>query len=229
MVNLIRKKKPLKTVLRENKRTVNRAVRELDREKVGLEREEKRLADDIKKAARGQQMATVKIMAKDLVRTRQQVAKLIEMRSHLQGCALKLQTVKSHQAMAEAMNNTTKAMVKMNKTFDTMYMSKIMAQFEKENAKTEMMQEIMGDAIDDTLQNGVETEEEENEIVDQVLDEIGISMSTEIPDAANLKGTAEQNHGANLETSTKLQPTAVGEKEDEILNDLEARLNNLKR
>jgi hypothetical protein len=33
------------------------------------------------------------------------------MRSHLQGCALKLQTVKSHQAMAEAMSNTAKAMV----------------------------------------------------------------------------------------------------------------------
>jgi hypothetical protein len=37
------------------------------------------------------------------------------MRSHLQGCALKLQTVKSHQAMAEAMQNTAKAMSKMNK------------------------------------------------------------------------------------------------------------------
>jgi charged multivesicular body protein 2A len=37
------------------------------------------------------------------------------MRSHLQGCALKLQTVKSHQAMADAMMNTAKAMKKMNK------------------------------------------------------------------------------------------------------------------
>ncbi len=33
------------------------------------------------------------------------------MRSHLQSCALKLQTVKSHQAMADAMKNTTTAMV----------------------------------------------------------------------------------------------------------------------
>ena len=37
------------------------------------------------------------------------------MRSHLQGCALKMQTVKSHQAMADAMMNTAKAMKKMNK------------------------------------------------------------------------------------------------------------------
>ena len=83
----------------------------MDREKAALEREEKRLTMEIKKAAKAQQMSSVKIMAKDLVRTRQYITKFIEMRSHLQGCALKLQTVKSHQAMAEAMSNTAKAMV----------------------------------------------------------------------------------------------------------------------
>ena len=33
------------------------------------------------------------------------------MKSHLQGVSLKLQSMKSHQAMAEAMSNTAKAMV----------------------------------------------------------------------------------------------------------------------
>ena len=56
--------KPLKEVLRENKRMINRAVRELDREKSGLEREEKRLMIEIKKAAKENQMASVKVMAK---------------------------------------------------------------------------------------------------------------------------------------------------------------------
>ena len=56
--------KPLKEVIRENKRMINRAVRELDREKAGLEREEQRLTIEIKKAARENQMQSVKIMAK---------------------------------------------------------------------------------------------------------------------------------------------------------------------
>lgn len=68
MGNIFGKDKPLKEVLRENKRMINRAVRELDREKAGLEREEKRLTMEIKKAAKEQQMGSVKIMAKDLVR-----------------------------------------------------------------------------------------------------------------------------------------------------------------
>lgn len=134
------KKKPLKEVMRENKRMITRAVRELDREKQGLEKEEQRLTMEIKKAARANQMGSVKIMAKDLVRTRQYITKFIEMRSHLQGCALKLQTVKSHQAMAEAMNSTAQAMHKMNKAVNVSSITKMMAEFEKENAKTEMMQ-----------------------------------------------------------------------------------------
>jgi charged multivesicular body protein 2A len=64
MGNIFGKDKPLKEVLRENKRMINRAVRELDREKAALEREEKRLTVEIKKAAKQQQMSSVKIMAK---------------------------------------------------------------------------------------------------------------------------------------------------------------------
>jgi charged multivesicular body protein 2A len=64
MGNILGKEKPLKEVMRENKRTITRAIRELDREKVGLEKEEKRLTMEIKKAARENQMQSVKIMAK---------------------------------------------------------------------------------------------------------------------------------------------------------------------
>ena len=64
MGNVMGKQKPLKEVMRENKRMINRAVRELDREKQGLEREEQRLTMEIKKAARANQMQSVKIMAK---------------------------------------------------------------------------------------------------------------------------------------------------------------------
>jgi len=64
MGNIMGKQKPLKEVMRENKRMITRAIRELDREKQGLEREEQRLTIEIKKAARENQMQSVKIMAK---------------------------------------------------------------------------------------------------------------------------------------------------------------------
>ena len=64
MGNAFSQKKPLKEIMRENKRMITRAIRELDREKTGLEREEKRLTMEIKKAARENQMSSVKVMAK---------------------------------------------------------------------------------------------------------------------------------------------------------------------
>lgn len=108
----------------------------------------------------------------------------------------------------------------MNKAVDVPAINKMMVEFERENAKTEMMQEIMGDAIDDAL-GGEENEEEEDRIVSQVLDEIGVSIGEEIPDAPTAKTPA-------LETApAKIAEPAGGD--DPALSDLEARLNNLRR
>ncbi|KAL7535258.1 hypothetical protein ACHAXR_009560 [Thalassiosira sp. AJA248-18] len=236
MGNIFGKEKPLKEQLRENKRMITRAIRELDRETRSLQKEEQRLTMEIKKMARENQMKAVKIMARDLVRTRQYVTKFIEMRSQLQGCALKLQTVKSHAAMAEAMSSTALAMKKMNKAVDVPAINKMMAEFEKENMKSEMMQEMMGDAIDDVMDND---EEEEDRIVGQVLDEIGIDMTEGIPNAPEGLATAATNGPVAANGDKVAVGEGVGDNGgaggtdggggDAALSDLEARLNNLKR
>ena len=48
-------------------------------------------------------MDAVKIMAKDLVRTRRYVKKFMLMKANIQAVSLKIQTLKSQNAMAEAM------------------------------------------------------------------------------------------------------------------------------
>ena len=78
-------------------------IRELDRERSQLERQEKKLVVDIKKMAKSGQIEAVKIMAKDLVRTRNFVKKFILMRANIQAISLKVQTLKSQAAMANAM------------------------------------------------------------------------------------------------------------------------------
>jgi charged multivesicular body protein 2A len=164
-------------------------------------------------------MGSVKLLAKDIVRSRQYVSKFIEMRSHLQGVGLRLQTMKSHQAMAEAMRSTTQAMAKMNKAVNIQAITKMVCEFDKENMKNEMMQEMMGDAIDDTL-NQEGNEEEEERIVSQVLEEIGVSLDREIPNAPLGKkiGDTTSIHIA--------EPDALAA--DPAVDHLEARLNNLK-
>lgn len=53
-----------------------RSVREIDRERMQLERQEKKLITDIKKSAKDGQMDSAKVMAKDLVRTRGYIKKM---------------------------------------------------------------------------------------------------------------------------------------------------------
>ncbi|NXI86206.1 CHM2A protein, partial [Rhipidura dahli] len=57
----------------------------------------------------------VRVMAKDLVRTRRYVRKFIAMRANVQGVALRVQTLKSNSAMASAMRGVTRAMATMNR------------------------------------------------------------------------------------------------------------------
>lgn len=82
---------------------VIQVIRELDRERTNLERQEKKLIGDIKKMAKSGQMEAVKIMAKDLVRTRNFVKKFILMRANIQAVSLKIQTLRSQAAMANAL------------------------------------------------------------------------------------------------------------------------------
>lgn len=54
-------------------------------------------------------------MAKDLVRTRRYVKKFIMMKAQIQAVSLKITTLKSQNAMAQAMKGVTRAMMNMNK------------------------------------------------------------------------------------------------------------------
>jgi charged multivesicular body protein 2A len=136
--------------------------------------------------------------------------------------------------MAEALSNTAKAMGKMNKAINVPTITKMMTEFERENAKAEMMQEMMGDAIDDALADD-NNEDEEDKIVSQVLDEIGISFGEALPEAANM--TIQSNTNNTIVTSPNkiAQPAMAGSNggsandDDPALSELEARLNNLKK
>ncbi|KAF5743076.1 putative Charged multivesicular body protein 2a [Tripterygium wilfordii] len=166
-------------LLRENKRMLDKSIREIERERQGLQTQEKKLISEIKKSAKQGQMGAVKVMAKDLIRTRHQIEKFYKLKSQLQGVSLRIQTLKSTQAMGEAMKGVTKAMGQMNRQMNLPSLQKIMQEFERQNERMEMTTEVMGDAIDDALE-GDEEEEETEELVSQVLDEIGIDINQEV-------------------------------------------------
>lgn len=205
--------KPLKEVIRENQRMVKKAIRELEKEIRLLEASEKKLKADIQKGAKANQHGAIRIMAKDLVRTRKYVERFYQMKTHLSAVALKMQTIKSHEAMTSAMKGVTKAMTAMNKQVDMPGLQKIMQEFMTENEKSEMTQEMIGDTMDDAFSDET-SEEQEEKIVSQVLAELGIGVSESVPSAP------EAGMKANPVAETK-------ESESAGLSELESRLRGL--
>merc|ERR1712178_390491 len=198
LTDMFKRKTPAE-LIRENKRMIDRAIREMDRERVKMEQQEKKVIADIKKTAKTGQMDAVRVMAKDLVRTRQHIKKFMLMRANMQAVSLKMTTMKSQHTMAQSMKGVTKAMGRMNKSMN-------MPQIQK----------IMDDAIDDAMDDG-ETEEDTDMLVGQILGELGIEMQNEMNKIPESGTTVPQTQvPANTEQTL-------------ADDDIEARLMNLKR
>lgn len=176
-----RKKTPAE-MMRESQRALKKAMRELDRERASLEKQEKKVTMDIKASAKQGQNSVMRIQAKDLVRTRNHIKKMILMKSQIQTVSLSIQGMKSTNTMAQALKNVTKAMHRMNTSMNLPQITAIMQQFEKESGMMEEKQAVMDEAVDDVM--GEEEDEEETErIVDQVFAELGLSLDGELQHA----------------------------------------------
>jgi charged multivesicular body protein 2A len=238
---LFGKKKSPQEVLRENKRLLDRSIRDIDRERMGLQTQEKKLVIEIKKMAKQGQMDAVKVMAKSMIRNRKAVTKMHQLKSHLQGISLRIQTLKSTQSMAQAMRGATKAMSVMSSQLSVPALNNIMKDFEKQNEKMEMAEEMMGDALDDAFEEDGE-EEETDELVSSVLDEIGLDLDNLLVSAPQGAGVGANRNVASKAAGNKrlANPMGMGgdAENDEPLSglpelppddDLRDRLNNLRK
>lgn len=225
---LFGRKKTPQEMLRQNQRALNKAMRDLDRERQQMENQEKKIIADIKKMAKQGQMDAVKIMAKDIVRTRRYIKKFMLMRANIQAVSLKIQTLKSQDAMAQAMKGVTKAMTTMNKQLKLPQIQKIMMEFEKQSEIMEMKEEMMNDAIDDAM--GDEDDEDESDaIVSQVLDELGLQMTDQLSDLPAANQTLSAGASKQPQAAAAAAGGGGGAGANDADADLEERLNNLRR
>ena len=165
------------------------------------------------------------------------------MRANIQAVSLKIQTLKSQSAMANAMKGVTKAMGNMNKQMKLPEIQKIMMEFEKQSEIMDMKGEMMEDAIGNNIENSVnftknkhfffflddvmgdeEDEEESDAIVAQVLDELGLQLNDKLGDVPIATGSL-----APAGASKAKQAVAAGGPTDDDDADLQARLDDLRR
>ena len=207
--------KPIKDQIREQKRSVDRSKRALEREAKKLERERKKMLAQIKKMAQKGQTTGAKMLAKDIVRSKNQQAKLEQFVGQLSAVSLRIGSCASLNELGDAMSNCAKAMTLVSSKLDT----KKIAQMGKELAKQDMMLEMKSDMMSEVLDSLDEgNEEEEDELYNQVLMEAGVNMENEL----NVGGIGEKN-----KEEQKAKPMA--ENIQSGVDDLDQMLNDLNK
>ncbi|CAN3372569.1 hypothetical protein DIURU_004937 [Diutina rugosa] len=206
--------------LRKNQRALEKTQRELTREVTKLQQQEKKLISEIKKSVKAGQVASAKIQAKDLVRTKGYIVKFNQMKAQLQAISLRIQSVRSNQQMAMSMHDATRLLAGMNRSMNLPQLSRIAQEFAKENDIMDQKQEFMDDVVDDAMaidDDELGEDEQVDEILGKVMDEIGVDLNTTLKDTPN---------GLSAEADSRQAVAAHGGSDED---DLQARLDSLKK
>ena len=206
--------KDQKEILKQNQRAIKKAVRELEREISTQNKNETKILADVKQLVKKGQMESARQAVKDLQKCRAHIQKFHGLASNLKGVGLKMQTVKSYQDCFTSLQGVAKAMKTMNKSLNSSVINQILADFMKENEHMELNMERLDDVMDETMGDQNSTQEEEN-IFAQILDELGLASAG----GAHAPSASKSNH----------VPVTVESKPIEEVDDLEARLNNLRK
>ncbi|CAF0831537.1 unnamed protein product [Rotaria sordida] len=170
------KKASIPEQAKAHSRELRKTDRELVRDRHRLEAEEQRILNEIRKNASTGNRKAVEVLAKQLVKLRNQKAQSLQASGQIQGLATQNTMMASNLRMANAMQATAKTMTKMNKVMNPAQMSKITQQFTQEHTKLGIKEEMMGETLDAAFGEEGDSEEEDA-IVNQVLDEIGITFN----------------------------------------------------
>lgn len=192
-MNIFKKKTSAKDALRTSKREMTVATRGIEREIGTLQLEEKKLVAEIKRSAKTGNEAATKILARQLIRLRQQIAKLQGSRAQVRGVATHTQAMYANTAVGGAMKGASKAMAAMNERMEPAKQAKVVQEFQRQSAQMDMTTEMMSDSIDDALDDD-DAEEETDELTNQVLDEIGIDIAAQLSSAPKGKLSNKNAH-----------------------------------
>jgi charged multivesicular body protein 2A len=180
--NLFKKPDPQEQ-MKAYKRQLDKTIRELERERNKLATQEKMLEVQMKQAAKKGQQDSLKIMAKDLVRTRRYGQKFFRMKMQIQAVSMRLVTMQSVGTMTKSMAGVTKAMRMMNGQMNIPQMQGIMQEFERQNEMMGMKEEMINEAIDDAMA-GEDDEAEMDEEVNKVMAQMMLDFKAKVDEAA---------------------------------------------
>ncbi|KAF0906687.1 hypothetical protein E2562_012260 [Oryza meyeriana var. granulata] len=143
--------------LRNERIALDRRIRE-------LQREEKKVEKAIREAAKRDDIVSVKILAKELVRSRRAVNRLHENKAQLNSISMRLGEVIGTEKMVAQLSKSTEVMKIVNNLVKAPELVVTMQQFTKEMMKVEVTEDMSKGIIDSAL----DSEDIKDEIEEEV-------------------------------------------------------------
>ncbi|XP_074561933.1 vacuolar protein sorting-associated protein 24 homolog 1-like isoform X6 [Curcuma longa] len=196
--NLMRSKPDPQQQLREWQRRLRQEGRNIDRQIRDVQREEKNVQKAIKEAAKRNDMASAKSLAKEIVRSRRAVNRLYENKAQLNSVSMHLGELVATARTVGHLSKSAEVMKLVNNLMKAPEVAATMQEFSKEMTKAGVMEEMVNDAVDTAL-DSEDIEEEIEEEVDKVLAAIAGETISELPDATSKQKIEQPSTSINQE------------------------------
>jgi|GEM_PF-5699956 len=156
------------------KRTIQRAIRELDRETMRIEQEEKTCMQEVKECSKNNMRQSLQ-KARAVVRQRRMLNKFSQMKAHLQGISMRIQSVKTMEALQKAVHSAARMMQSFNKVSGGSQLANGLRELERQNAFMAVQSEMVDEQLDDVFEEDND-EDAPEDLVMQVMSEAGVVL-----------------------------------------------------
>lgn len=173
---------------RQNDRTISRAQRDMQRERLRLEGEEKKIMNEIKSLGRQGRMVEARMLAKNLVQVRTAKARTFQAGIQAGAIGTQARMAQADAKMMNAMGTTVGVMQSANNMANPEQNMKMLQEFDMQSERYKLNQE-MTDEVLDSVMGGSEVDTETDDVLNSVLDEIGMEMSGRMGAAPSMQPT----------------------------------------
>ncbi|SMN17758.1 similar to Saccharomyces cerevisiae YKL041W VPS24 One of four subunits of the endosomal sorting complex required for transport III (ESCRT-III) [Maudiozyma saulgeensis] len=207
----------IKAILRKNGRSVDRSLNELSQ----LQAKSKQL---IKKAAKKNDIKTVKLYAKELYGINKQYSRLYTSKAQLESVGMKIEEAYKMKTLTTQMAENTDLMREVNSLVRLPQIRNTMVELEKELMKSGIITEMIDDTME-SLDEDEELDEEVNEEINKIVEQYTtqkFAAIDELPTAAPILPEPVAK-----ETEQEVSEENIDEEADRMLSDMKERLRAL--
>ncbi|XP_061824882.1 charged multivesicular body protein 3 isoform X1 [Nerophis lumbriciformis] len=163
--------KPPKDLVTEWTQKIRKESRTIDRQIRDIQREQEKVKRSIKDAAKKGQKDVCVILAKEMIQSKRAVTKLYSSKAHLNSVMLSMKNQLSLLRVAGSLQKSTEVMRAMQNLIKVPEIQATMRELSKEMMKAGIIEEMLEDTFE-SMEDGEDMEEAAAEEVDRILFEI---------------------------------------------------------